>query len=291
MPTVRVRIALPYLLRLGAGEYQLPPTGTTVVVEDGPPEAEAARSAVSAVFAHPEPADIDEIERFRRRDAEQLLGRTNRLLRWYRAADHRADLVELTRAQASPFRYEVVAGGGDPAWLTDLRYEQDGPTPLELTTAQLTAEVQAGLAGGQEPDVAVLFLLDAEHALRQGRFREAVLFSWSTIDSVFNRKYEAIAKARLAGEWSKAREFFIGHDFGMRNKMSAGLHLLVGRSLAREPGDFWQDLSTSYDRRNDIIHRGENVTENEGRQAIRVARRVVAIMGEIPIPALPAVVP
>jgi hypothetical protein len=67
----------------------------------------------------------------------------------------------------------------------------------------------------------------------------------------------------------------------LRNKMSAALYLVSGRSLFREPGDFWQNLSTSYNKRNGIIHRGENADENDARMALEVARRVVEIMGEL----------
>ena len=127
-------------------------------------------------------------------------------------------------------------------------------------------------------------MLDAERALHQGRFRETVLFCWSTIDSVFNRRYDALVDVALAGEWGEARDFFKGMDFKLRNKMSAGMYLLGDRSLFREPGDFWQRLSASYSRRNAIIHRGENATEDEATQAIEVARRVVQIMREVQSP-------
>jgi hypothetical protein len=137
------------------------------------------------------------------------------------------------------------------------------------------------MASGGEPEVADLFLLDAELAVHEGRFREAVLFCWSTIDATFNRKYDQLVDARLTGELSEARSFFKGVDFGIKNKMSAALYLLSGRSLFREPGDLWQDLTTSYTKRNGIIHRGQNAGEDDARMALAVARRVVEIMGEL----------
>src|SRR5271166_187024 len=78
-----------------------------------------------------------------------------------------------------------------------------------------------------------------KRALHQGRFRETVLFCWSTIDSVFNRRYGALVDAALLDEWGEARDFFKGLDFKLRNKMSAGMHLVANQSLFREPGDFW----------------------------------------------------
>jgi len=54
---------------------------------------------------------------------------------------------------------------------------------------------------------------------------------------------------------------------------SAGMHLVANRSLFREPGNLWHRLSTSYNKRNVIIHRGENATEDEAVQAVAVARQ------------------
>jgi hypothetical protein len=118
-------------------------------------------------------------------------------------------------------------------------------------------------------------------AVHEGRFREAVLFCWSTIDSTFSRKYDDLVDAKLAGEWAEARDFFKGVDFGLKKKMSAALYLVSGRSLFRESGDFWQQLSTSYNKRNGIIHRGESASEDDARRALDVARRVVEIMSAL----------
>ena len=154
-----------------------------------------------------------------------------------------------------------------------LEYEAPGPIPLALTVEALTNQVRDGLASGNDPDVDVLFLLDAEGALQQGRFRETVLFCWSTIDSVFNRKYDALVDHALETEWADARDFFKGLDFGLRNKMTGALRLLANRSLFGEPDNLWGRMSESYRKRNAIIHEGKNATEDEARQAIDVALR------------------
>ncbi|HXE54130.1 MAG TPA: hypothetical protein VN541_14000 [Tepidisphaeraceae bacterium] len=62
-----------------------------------------------------------------------------------------------------------------------------------------------------------------------------------------------------------------------RHKMTTGLRLLVGRSLFMEPDGFWQELSASYALRNRIIHEGQIAHEDDARQAIRVARKIVLI--------------
>jgi hypothetical protein len=282
MPELQVGVVLPYYLRLAEGEYQIAQVGEAVQVvaplllEGTPP-----RTPVRARFIAEESADPEEIQRRRARCGEQLLRRVNHLLRWYRSVSRRADITELTRAQVSPFLFEAVGAPPAAEWTAPLKYEAAGPQPAELTLEQTTQAVRDGLASGNDPDVADLFLLDAERALHQGRFRETVLFCWSTIDSVFNRRYEALADVALAGEWGEARDFFTGLDLKLRTKMSAGMHLFANRSLFREPGDLWQRLSASYNKRNAIIHRGENATEDEATQAIGVAHQIVQIMREV----------
>jgi hypothetical protein len=282
MPELQVSVLLPYYLRLAEGDYPTAPVGEViqilapVLVEGTPP-----RTPVRARFNPEDSVAPEEIENRRVRCRDQLLRRINRLLRWYRSVTRRADITELTRAQVSPFQFEALGPAPAAEWTAPLDYEASARAPAALTLEQTTQAVRDGLAGGTEPEVADLFLLDAERALHQGRFREAVLFSWSTIDSVFNRRYDALVDAALADEWAEGRDFFKGLDFKLRNKMSAGMHLFANRSLFREPDGFWQRLSASYSRRNAIIHRGENATEDEATQAFDVARRIVQIMREV----------
>jgi hypothetical protein len=87
--------------------------------------------------------------------------------------------------------------------------------------------------------------------------------------------------AALAAEWGPAREFFTGVDFGLRNKMSAVMHLVANRSLFREPDDLWDAVSVSYGKRNAIIHRGENASEDQARAALQVARRIIGVMDSL----------
>jgi hypothetical protein len=292
MLEIRISITLPYALRLTEGEYQTAQVGEIIRISAPPLEETSPETIVAATFQHGEILDPGGKLSVRAQDADRLLRRTNRLLRWYRAVHQGADITELTRAQASPFRFEVV-GPGDPAgWIDPIEHEAVGPTtPLPLPVGQLTDQVRNGLASGRDPDVDVLFLLDAERALQQGRFREAVLFCWSTIDSVFNRKYDSLVDVALARDWGTARAFFKGLDLGLKTKMSAGMRFLANRSLFNEPDDLWEKMSDSYTKRNHIIHRGENATEDEAKQAITVARTIVGIMNDIPVPPAEGKVP
>ncbi len=283
MPTLQVRIQLPYVLRLRAGDYRTSAAGEALQVQQPPLlEGTVARTSVQALFDHPGDCDPEERQRFRARDAEQLLRRTNRLLGWYRAVSRKAEVIELTRAQASPFHFRIVEGSPGEGWADPIAYEAAGPAALPFVAVdELTDAVRNGLSSGDEPLVADLFPIDAERGLREGRFREAVLFCWSTIDAVFNRKYDSLVNAALQGEWGDARDFFTGVDFGLRNKMSAVMHLVARRSLFREPDGLWTILSTSYKTRNAIIHRGENATEDDAQTALQLVRRIVGVMNSL----------
>ena len=239
----------------------------------------ATQSTVRACF-DPDfmTADLDEIQRQRIKCGDQLLQRINRLLRWYRSVSRQADITELTRAQVSPFLFEAIGDDVPIEWIAPLEYEAAGPEPNAMTLEQMSKAVRDGLSGGNDPDVSDLFLLDAERSLHEGRFREAVLFCWSTIDSVFNRRYDTLVDQVLGDEWSNARDFFKGFDFGLRNKMSVGMRFLANRSLFHEQDDLWNRLSTSYSKRNAIIHQGANATEEDAKLAIEVAKTTVEIM-------------
>jgi hypothetical protein len=304
MPRVQASFVLPYHLEIQSGVYPTGHAGRELEVQEIGPWSMTVSTAhplpgmsfsgvsesssfqpttvVSITEDMPDTEQPDEQRELNARLADQLLLLTNRLLRSYRAITRNAAITELSRAEASPFRFRVVSGESGPvSWRTTLKYGSTLAESPAQTTQTITERMRNLLASGSEPDVADLFLLDAELAIHEGRFREAVLFCWSTIDSSFSRKYDQLVDSTLTGEWSESRLFFKGLDFGLRNKMTAALFLVTGRSFFREPGDFWQRISTSYNKRNSIIHRGENAHENDARMALDVARRVVEIMAEL----------
>ena len=227
--------------------------------------------------------DPEERARLAARRAADLLVQTNRLLRWYRTVTREGSIIELTRAQASPVSFTVVGENAEPdtPFVADLVFEAP-VVPIAVEHNVVSARVREGLVAETDPPVGELFMLDAEQAMRSGRFREGVLFCWSTIDATFGVKYEQLVAARLDGEWRDGRDFLI--DFNsvpMKSRMTSILFLLTGRSLFREP-DLWEDLVRSYQKRNRIIHAGETASEDEAALALRVARRVVEFVGHLP---------
>jgi hypothetical protein len=277
---VRATSRLPYLLRLADGEYgdlRL----SRVVQDDDHGRAGLAYSEVALSFDAEPDANTDERQRIAARKAQEMLLATNRLLRWYRATTNLASVLEVTQVQLSPFRFviEVPLPDGPSVYHDELSFEPPIRHGTQVPVAELERRVREGVTGGGEPAVAELFLLDAEAAKDTGRFREAVLFSWSTIDSVFNSAYDALVKTRLAGERSDSRDFLQGKagEIPLKVKMTAMLRLLSGRSLFADQTR-WQALQESYQRRNGIIHSGDSATETDATQALGVARWVVDFM-------------
>ena len=287
MANVRISIHLPYLVVLPPGEYPTPGVGGSVCLADGlvtnPNGASEARSEVSSVFDPSDAAGSDTQARKRQSEADLLLRRVNRLLRWYRVVTGHAAVIELTRAQASPFRFAVdgtgATWGGDAA----LEYEAASlPLLAKDSCANFGDAVRQGLAGRKDPDVAALNVLDARYALSVGRFRESVLLCWAAIDSTFVRKFKGLVAARLKDHWKEGHDFLNGPNVGLRQKMTVGLLLLNCPPLHTRPENFWNKLSESYDLRNKIIHEGQVAQERDAEEAIKVAQEIVQIVAELP---------
>jgi hypothetical protein len=286
MTTVRVMTDLPYFFLLPFGRYAAGPDGEiflTTLAGAGP-----TQTRISAQFDSPAQIDRESAEGLARKEAVKLIRSVNRFLRWYRHLASAPWVLEVTRSQLSPFWFRLVDESTSPPrigqeWIVpSLQFEPERPPVSPLATAgELAESLRDKLATDEEPDVAQLNLLDARHAKSVGRFRDAVLLSWSVVDSSFIRKFRRLVDEQLVGEWGEARKFLKGHEFGLRHKMTAGLRLVAARSLFDEPGGLWDALSSSYAKRNAIIHDGAGADEDEAEQAILVARKVLEIIDSL----------
>jgi hypothetical protein len=283
MARIRIVSVLP-LLPLPDGVYADKSAEPLVLKGlEGEEEVRTEGTRVQSVFQSSANSP-DQVEVERTEQARTLVRRVNRLIRWYRASSADTTMTEITLAKASPFAFldETVDshGASTPEFL-DFTASSLTPAGFQKSASRfdvVSDAVKEGFRSNDEPPVAVLFLLDARQALNEGRFREAVLFSWSTIDSTFSSRFENMVDAALGNEWGESRKFLKGLDFGLRHRMTIGMRLVAGRSFFQEPDGFWAKLSSSYDRRNKIIHQGESATEAEAQEAIHVAETVVELM-------------
>ena len=280
---VQVSFVLPYLLRLPDGDYPGGSEKDSIALREEYVETNGVTTKLTVASSEFEARSSvlpEEELALKDREANTILRRTNSLLRWYRVETRQAAVVEVTKAQASPFVFKEKLTNLN--WGKEFFFEVNPPVAVTSRSgASLAKAIRAGMASNNDPEVSRLFLLDAEQALRDGRFREAVLFCWSTIDATFNIKYEAIVDEVLAREWAEGRNWLKDNRFGMKNKMSAVLFLVTGRSLYREQGNLWRNLAESYTKRNSIIHRGETAQEADAELALQVARDVVNLMASL----------
>lgn len=288
MPQIEVAIVLPYLLRLENGiysaslkgkSYQFSLQGVGMAAEG---TATVKRTRSSCIFSDTAAVD-DEVQQVKTQEAEQLLRQTNRLLRWYRAVTGRGTITELPRAEASPFLFRAINGAEDAS---PLRGEpilfEFSPLNLDFgqTEQSITQAIRSGLTGQDDPEVSALFLLDAEQALREGRFREAVLFCWSAIASTFSQKYKLLIQGTVEG--ANERESFTNYrNASMRYRMSAGLYFCTGVSIYDQPDSLWEKLTESYSKRNSIIHDGASAQEADADLALSVARQVINFLATL----------
>lgn len=288
MPSIEVAATLPYLLRLEMGSYSSLIGGRTsnIVLRDtagvGSEPSQERQTQVSLVFDGNVATD-DDIQLLKTQKVEDLLQHTNRLLRWYRVSTGRAEVIDLARAQASPYQFSVVEENGNlsSTWTEPIVFEAL-PLPLDpgQTEQSITEAVRSGLTSKNDPEVSALFLLDAEQALREGRFREAVLFCWSAIDSTFSQKYKSLVEGAIQGK-DERDSFITFRNASMRYRMSAGLHFCTGLSLYDQPNELWTKLFTSYSKRNSIIHDGASAQETDADLALLVARQVINFLATL----------
>lgn len=282
MGQVRIQARLPYHLLVPEGEYEAASGGQILFLASRADPAREGAPGVLSTVAHgffdcEEGIGDEQAEKVAQKQAHRLFGGINHLLRWYRLLARRPEAREVSKAQLSPFIFTRADTRG-PWVVPSVEYEQERPPEgPRISIADMGQLLRSRLRCGTDPDLGKLTLLDAEHAETTGRFREAVLLSWSVIDFSFSRKFDSLVDERLSAEWSDARTFLKGIDFGLRYKMTAGLRLLCGRSLFGET-DLWSDLSASYRKRNDIIHKNHGADAGDARKAIDVARRVVAFL-------------
>jgi hypothetical protein len=219
--------------------------------------------------------DEEARQQFQLRLASQLIRRLNRLLRWYRVVSGNPSITEVSPWQVTPFRV-IEPIDGVEALIGEIRYSADVFDIAEPLDNLASERLRTGLKSGAEPDVPSLFLRDAEFAALQGRFREAVLLSWATIDSQFSLIYKRLVQARLDGDYRAGIEELTGLEITLRTKMTVLMNLLAKSSLFILGADgAWERLSRSYAKRNGIIHRGEVADQRDAEDAVASAHWVM----------------
>jgi len=273
-----VEVSLPAVVLLPEGSYETSPAGEPVVLRQAPPDQGPGGLTIVRVAGRmPASLSDEEKERAWTRLAQRLLRRTNRLLRWYRVLSRNSGISEVAQWQVSPFRMFIEDEVAGEVPVGALRFTTPNLATNEAFDETSLSRLREALASGSDPPVPDLFLQDAGFALAQGRFREAVLFAWATIDSEFNRFYDRLVVSRLSGDYSTGRNQLLGFDLGLRTKMTVVLHLLTKHSLfvLGQADGSWERLTASYTKRNGIIHRGDVAEQADAEIALEAAEWII----------------
>ncbi|MBI2300711.1 MAG: hypothetical protein HYU66_17520 [Armatimonadetes bacterium] len=267
MARVRVSFTIRRTLSLAAGLY------ANVELECSPDDG----TATLALWFEPRSEGAFEEQESQ---SERLLVEANRFLRWYRFVTGEASVVELTDAQASPFRFVSEPGGAPWGGNDGIRYAVPEHAPAARTKplAQVESEIRAGLQSAVGPPVWHLLVLDADVAFAEGRNREAVIFCWSAIESCFNTTFRDLVQTNLTDLNRNDRDSLAsgtGRDISLTNRMTAGLQLAAGQSLHRLLGSDWERLRASYRVRNRVVHEGGEPSPDEAERCLAVTRRVL----------------
>jgi len=275
---VEVRIDLPYAMRLPDGEY-----GALRIVRSSGGSA----TICSLIFEADEAWPTERMMVMQRERAEELMAVANRLIRWYRYLSREPSAVELTLSDVSPVTFRSFTTrrpwGPDPSghyYVEAASVAGLPPRPPD----EICGEVLAGIASAIDPPVWHLLVLDAEVALIEARYREAVLLSWSAIESCFSTTYEDLVDT-LTDLSADERSSLKGRDTSLVTKMTAGLKLASGHSLHELLGTTWPQRRSSYRARNNIIHEGGVASKEQAADAIAFARQVIDAMEPFAEPA------
>jgi hypothetical protein len=260
---IEVVFRLPYSLVLPEGEYFISPRRHTLQMTH--PEVLEYTSAGEAV-----------IEALFNQEAKRCIGITlsavNRLIQWYRFHTQHAQAIELQKEQVSPILLFRVQGEERQTYAYE--YSQPARRPQQPTSEQLN-QLNLDFLQRRGPPTEHLLLLDAQEALKEFRHREAVLLAWSAIETRLGpflraKLLESLPDLNFDRDGAGAN---FERDLHFLTCVDALLQLLTGFSFRTDiTPEFWNQLRTSRNHRNSVVHRGGDADESEARLAVEVAK-------------------
>jgi len=288
MTVVRMQILLPYSIAILDGEYEIYAARHLRTLRFSHPEyityeAEAVREILEcegkslASMDFTTDVDISQIQNVMNefaRCANITLTTVNRLVAWYRAQTKRHYITELVLPQVEFALFSVV----EPV-RRDLRlYRYKEPRPVnEILSDEEMEVLKQNVSNPQPPPLEELLLLDAEEALSQHRYKECILICWSAIESIFDPLIRAKLKERLPdiGFDIGQAGWNIERDLWFFTRLDVLPRLLADFSFKGLPDDFWNRLQSSRNVRNQVVHEGEDVEEDDAANTLAVTREFV----------------
>ena len=221
--------------------------------------------------------DLTEVQNVRNefsRCANITLTTANRLIDWYRVQTGRHHITQLIFPLIEFARLIDLRPPSRVLWW--IRYEAPQPVDEPLSDDEVRT-LQQNLINLQPPPLTDRLLLDAEEALSQHRYKECILICWSAIESIFDPLIRVKLKERLPdiGFDIGQAGWNIERDLWFFTRLDVLPRLLADFSFKELPDDFWNRLQRSRNVRNQVIHEGEDVEEDDAANTLAVAREFV----------------
>jgi len=291
MRTIQMQILLPHSIAIPDGAYEVYAARHVRTIQLSHPTRivyETAfgqevllceeQSLVSMDFATD--VDLTEIQNVRNefsRCANITLTAANRLIDWYRVQTERHHITQLIFPLIEFARLIDLRPPSRVLWW--IRYEAPQPVDEPLSDDEVRT-LRQNLIRRQPPPLEKLLLLDAEDALSQHRYKECILICWSAIESIFDPLIRAKLKEKLPdiGFDIGQAGWNIERDLWFFTRLDVLPRLLVDFSFKELPDDFWNRLQRSRNVRNQVIHEGEDIEEDDAANTLTVTREFVNAM-------------
>ena len=198
----------------------------------------------------------------------------NRLIDWYRVQTGRHHITQLVFLQVE---FAQLLDVGPPRrGLRVHRHEEPKPVDEPLSDDQVQT-LQQNLISPQPPPLTDRLLLDAEEALRQHRYKECILICWSAIESIFDPLLRAKLQERLPDIGFEIGQagWNIERDLWFFTRLDILPRLLADFSFKELPDDFWNRFQRSRNVRNQVVHEGEDVEEDDAANTLATTREFV----------------
>jgi hypothetical protein len=198
----------------------------------------------------------------------------NRLIDWYRVQTGRHHITQLVFPQL--VFAQLIDVGPPMRSLQVYRHEETRPVDEPLSDDEVQT-LRQNLIKRQPPPLEELLLLDAEEAFSQHRYKECTLICWSAIESIFDPLIRAKLKERLPdiGFDIGQAGWNIERDLWFFTRLDVLPRLLSDFSFKELPDDFWNRLQLSRNVRNQVVHEGEDVEEDDAQKTLAVTREFV----------------
>jgi hypothetical protein len=288
MKTIQMQILLPFMIAIPDGTYQVyaarhlrtlqlsRPTQMVYETRSGQKVIPCEeQSLVSMDFE----TDVDLTEaqyvvnEFSR-CTNITLTTVNRLIDWYRVQTERHHITPLVFPQTE---FAQLIDVGPPRRSLQMYYHEETTPTNELLSDEKVQTLRQNLQNPQPPPLTERLLLDAGEALSQHRYKECILICWSAIESTFDPLFRAKLKERLPdiGFDMGQAGWNIERDLWFFTRLDVLPRLLADFSFKGLPDDFWNRLQRSRNVRNQVVHEGGDVEEDDAANTLAVAREFV----------------